>query len=559
MGIHRSLFLRASRAINRQFLRLSSIITDCLSPTTSFTPTYLGSNTRNNVALREKESAEDSQGECKSLFASITELCGTGSHFGWVTIGALPDEVLLEMFGFYVNEHGTGHVHELERDRKWRTLVHVCRRWRNIVFASPRRLNLQLLCTSARPVRKMLDIWPALPIAIWCIGNGSLLHGDGEDDIIAALEHNDRICQIMLWRVSSWQLGRFAAAMHKPLPALTSLHLHLGNNAQVPVIPDSFLGGSAPCLRHLHLSSFSFPALPKLLISATDLVYLNLWDIPHSGYISPEAMATCLSVLTKLEALVLEFHSPRPSSDLENQYSPLLPRSILPALTSLQFRGVSKYLEDLVSRIDVPLLHYITLTFLNQLHFDTPHLVRFLSRTEKLSAFNRANLTFFPLSSDIIFFPQSGPADYLRVVLKISYYREADRLLSSLAQVCGSFLSPMSTTLESLDINDDCLSDWPDDIENTRWLELLHPFIAVKNLHLDAKVVPRIAHALQGLVWERVTEVLPALQNIFLEPPGPHPKPSSSRPVPEAIEQFAAARQLSGHPVVVHLEGEAGG
>jgi hypothetical protein len=49
---------------------------------------------------------------------------------------------------------------------KWHTLVHVCQRWRQIVFASPRRLNLQILCTHGTPVRKNLGIWPAFPIAI---------------------------------------------------------------------------------------------------------------------------------------------------------------------------------------------------------------------------------------------------------------------------------------------------------------------------------------------------------------------------------------------------------
>ena len=50
--------------------------------------------------------------------------------------------------------------------------------------------------------------------------------------------------------------------------------------------------------------------LPKLLLSATHLVRLYLYNIPHSGYISPEVMASCLSVLTRLESLVIRFKSP---------------------------------------------------------------------------------------------------------------------------------------------------------------------------------------------------------------------------------------------------------
>jgi hypothetical protein len=66
------------------------------------------------------------------------------------------------------------------------------------------------------------------------------------------------------------------------------------------VIPDSFLGGSA-------LDA----GFPKLLLSATHLVYLRLSNTPHSGYISPEAIVAPLSVLSDLETLSLRLQSPQ--------------------------------------------------------------------------------------------------------------------------------------------------------------------------------------------------------------------------------------------------------
>ena len=54
----------------------------------------------------------------------------------------VPDDVLLEVFDFYV----AGDMYSKDREA-WQTLVHVCRRWRSIVFGSPRRLDLQLVCT----------------------------------------------------------------------------------------------------------------------------------------------------------------------------------------------------------------------------------------------------------------------------------------------------------------------------------------------------------------------------------------------------------------------------
>ena len=401
----------------------------------------------------------------------------------------------------------------------------------------------------------MLDIWPALPISIQGIKDDPSLLMKGADNIIAALEHNDRVCQISLCNLSSWQLENFTAAMHEPFPMLTDLDIRLGDET-APIIPDSFLGGFASCLQHLCLSGIPFPALPKLLLSATDLVDLHLWDIPHSGYISPEAMATCLSVLTRLEALALEFHSPRSHPDLINRPPPLPTHTVMPALTKLFFHGPSEYLEDLVSRIDVPLLAHIDVVFCDQRIFRTTQLVQFLSRTEKLSVFNRANLRVFLLSSGVTFFPESGPPDYLRVALKNSH-GERRWQLSSLARFCSSFLSPLSA-LESLslEVNTSRSSNWQDD--PARWLDLLRHFINVKNLYLDAKAVPHVAPALQELVGERVTEVLPALQNIVLKPQQQKLSRPVQKAIPEAIEQFAAARLLAGHPLAVYVGEEIG-
>jgi hypothetical protein len=53
--------------------------------------------------------------------------------------------------------------------------------------------------------------------------------------------------------------------------------------------------------------------------------------------------------------------------------------------------------------------------------------------------------------------------------------------------------------------------------------------------------MPRIGDALQMLVWKRVNEVLPALQTLFLDEPGP---PGS---LLESITQFVFARQLVHH------------
>jgi hypothetical protein len=92
-------------------------------------------------------------------------------------------------------------------------------------------------------------------------------------------------------------MEKVLVATQRRFPALTSLVLGFYGNETEPVVPASFLGGSAPRLQELWLRRAPFPGLPKLLLTATQLVDLNLESIPHSGYISPEAMATGLSTV----------------------------------------------------------------------------------------------------------------------------------------------------------------------------------------------------------------------------------------------------------------------
>jgi len=94
------------------------------------------------------------------------------------------------------------------------------------------------------------------------------------------------------------------------------------------------------------------PALPNLLSSASDLVFLVIQRVPHSGYISPEAMVACLSSLNRLKSLDLRFESPQSRPDQPSP--PPQTRVVLPALTNLTLRGMTDYSEDFLARIDTP-------------------------------------------------------------------------------------------------------------------------------------------------------------------------------------------------------------
>jgi hypothetical protein len=263
-------------------------------------------------------------------------------------------------------------------------------------------------------------------------------------------------------------------------------------------------------------------------------------------------MVRCLSTLTRLDSLEIGFKSPlsRPVRESRRPHPPT--RSTLPTLTAFRFAGVSEYLEDLVARIDAPLLDFFFITFFHQLIFDNPQLVQFYARTPNIQPAVEAGIVFF---NDRVLITSASTSPR-QIELTISC-RQSDWQLSSLAQVCSSSLpEAFIPKVERLYIYDNEYGRprWQDDIEDSQWLEVLQPFTALKDLHLSREFLPRIAPAFQELAGERVTEVLPALQSLFLEELHP------SGPVWEAIEKFVAARQLAGHPIAVsHWDGLADG
>ena len=338
--------------------------------------------------------------------------------------------------------------------------------------------------------------------------------------------------------------------MQEPFPALTNLTLY-GDNAETAlVIPDSFSGGSAPHLRFLTLDRLPFPGLSKLLLSATGLIHLDIWRIPHSGYISPEVMASCLSVLTRLVSLTLGFESPRSRPNRETRR---LTRTVLPAFLTLHFKGASEYLEDLVARIDAPRLDCLEIKFFNQLIFDTPQLIQFITRTPELKGCNQAYLHFSSLDVVVnLKYPPTLARWNNGLNLAISC-KQSEWRLSALAQVCSSsFPQSLIHKVERLYISEEgyYILKWLDDLEGSQWLELLHPFMGVKHLHLSGKVAPCIVSSLQDLVGSRTTEVLPALESLHLNK-------RIFGSCKEAIGKFVAARQLSNLPVTVSFGDES--
>ena len=445
----------------------------------------------------------------------------------------LPDNVLLEIFDFYRNTDDNTRCIVW----KWHLLVHVCRIWRQIVFASPHRLNLRILCKRSTPVRKDLCIWPTFPIVMDYFRHKGLLPDD-EHNAVAALKHPDRVCDVML-SVTGSQLGRMATEMQEPFPVLTRLYI-LSCNESAPVLPGRFLGSSTPCLQKMALDGVPYPTLPTLLLSASDLVELHLFNIPPTGYISPEAMAVGLAALPRLETFFMEFRLA--TSRPDRMSPPPATRIVLPALTRFEFKGASEYLEGLVAQIDTPQLDRICINYYNQLaDFRAAQLSQFIDRLAgpETIPFKRADITFssgkitFDLYPRAKYHPSSRWC-YARTTIMCE---GIDWQVSHISQI----LSQFSTTLFSvvhlkleLELGRGVQFESTDDVE---WLLLLHQFPTIQTLHVSGKLAVHLSLALEDVAGGMAAEVLPSVDLIWL--------------AGRRIKKFVAARSLSGRPVTI--------
>jgi hypothetical protein len=184
------------------------------------------------------------------------------------------------------------------------------------------------------------------------------------------------------------------------------------------------------------------------------------------------------------------------------------------------------------------------ITLFRQLILNTPQLTELIGRTPRFKVQERARVVFDSDWDVWVTLPQTFDG---KLCLGISG-RQPDWQLSSLAQVCrSSFPQALILAVEHLYMLGGRMLRvlQQDTIESSRWMELFRPFTAVKCLYISQEFAVCIAPSLQELVGERVMEVLPALETLFLE------GPSEPIQVREAIGKFAAARRLSGRPISV--------
>jgi hypothetical protein len=455
----------------------------------------------------------------------------------------LPDVVLLDIFDFY-------RIDELPVQLwmftwKWDVLVHVCRRWRQLIFASPSRLQIQLCCTPGTPVRKHLSCWPAFPIIV-DYGDDDKLTPSDEDNVIATLAHSDRVCGLEL-AATNTQLERLATVMQKPYPALKRLVLTSDSNTHD--LPDRFLGGSAPCLRELKLEAVSFPALPALLSSATDLVSLHLHDIPNSNHIAPKALVAGLAGLTGLRSLhiILDSEELHPYQPVRESLLPIT-WTILPALHCLIFGGDFEYLEDFVAQIDIPQLDALVLLFdwHRDVNYEVPQLSAFINRSENskqilsgkcLLHVDKDDNVLLLISDTISGEAGQWDAETEHGILVRIECEGIEAQISHVAHVL-SWISPVLPDIVHFTMDSVLFMSERAFLDSLEWPQLLRQFSTIQTLLVSANISRLVSSALKYVDEERFAEILPALRLLCLED-----QPLSS------VQKFITLRRNCGHPV----------
>jgi len=154
--------------------------------------------------------------------------------------------------------------------------------------------------------------------------------------------------------------------------------------------------------------------------------------------------------------------------------------------------------------------------------FRIPQLCKFLDLSETLFRFKYAELDIWPdtVNIDLLDGSESPSLRCFQLSIRdVWISRVLSQIPGMLSNVDHLYIASHQWEYEDLS-------------GNTEWLELLHPFTAVKALSVQYKLSSHIALALNSVAEDWVAEILPALELLFLE----YQEATS-------VEEFLAARQ----------------
>jgi len=345
-----------------------------------------------------------------------------------------------------------------------------------------------------------------------------------EEGAFFALQKHDRVHAICL-RSTSTTLEKLFAAMDGRFSILEELILIVdmdvddesddeSDDERDDEHDDGCLGlprtFEAPHLRHLELSRVGYvfeEGLP-LLSSLSRLISLELTGIPVSHYLPIECFASRLSSMPCLQYLNLGFDLYDPNEDAGRLLDrvPDVERISLLHLNDIIFQGDSCYLEGLAARISAPHLTTFNALLLREPSPTTlPYLSKFLYAAEELrrcaasirfssgTSMDRVALCMACTEMRLDKYSEYAP---FQMIFRCN---SLNMQVTRTGQICAT-LAPMFSGVKRLRL--DFEGDRPnplgeeDDIERSRWHDLLRPFRNVLKLQVDSRLMEDLSLAL---------------------------------------------------------------
>ena len=465
-----------------------------------------------------------------------------------IHIHELDSDSLLQIFSHYRLKYEGN----WKRRHTWRSLAHVCQRWRYLMFDMWSHLDMSLVLTINSPSINTLLHLPPIPLFIYSPDHGkgamSVMSRKDEENIRFGLQWVDRVVQVYL-RARPSSLRRCLGQMNQLFPRLGDLSLLSTSTEENLVLPETF---QAPDLRRLALHGIGLSTRSTLKLSAISLSTLSLTHIGASSYLSPGHLVKQLQGLPYLEKLSIGFAIPIPLPSTEGKLLPApMPPVTLPFLRRLTFRGVGVYLDNLVAQITAPLLERLDLTLLFELNFTLVNLTEFIRRTEGYAS----GCPDFRVK-----FKKDGV--YVDAGHKKSSYHEPWRIktlsvrvncepldwqMDTALQVCRALGKVVSTVeVLSLDLDVDAMPlDWENMLEDMQddmlWHYLLLSFTGVKRLYIGSSLTFELSRTLESVIRDPVVDFLPELRELEV-----------TVRVDQATNiypMFLSAREILGRPV----------
>jgi hypothetical protein len=450
-----------------------------------------------------------------------------------LAISRIPDELLVEIFDFY-------RQHNVHSYQWWFKFIHVCKRWRAVMFASSSRLDL---CFVLKPKMGghmktiMSRHFPPLPIQIKYDREYPALKSKDMSRVLAALKRPDRIRGIAFTGDSD-NFRKLFKATKCPFPALESLELCVDHATLT--IPVTFLRGSVSHLRTLSLHHFSLQSISRFLSSIPTLTYLSLVFYDDIGL--PSSMLRLFSNLQSMPCLChlhLEI-----TSRITNEAQPTKPEEKIPLskLTSFRYHGHSAFLNTFMAEFAAPSLREVDIQLGDNALPPIPYIPQFIDDIGEHYHAVRLSLDRYFVQLSLFGHSEYAGHHSPRFILRSKRFPE------SMMQMSGAFYSKIVTTELSIIFLDNVYADE----DFVPWRRFFLQFPSLKGLRMYGTNNLRIATAFHQDHEGLNLAFLPALEEIELCMGSIFPCPENQCASElAAFEPFVSARQQVGLPVKI--------